>query len=84
MSDPAADADKLMADILQAVSMRYDCFIYDDRDKTDSLLDILTHHEKIEEFDMELTKRVVKNIVIDGGTVSAVLVNDRKIQIKGA
>ena len=84
MSDPAADADKLMADILRTVSMRYDCFTYDDRDKTDSLLDILTHHEKIEEFDMELTKQVIKHIVIDGGTVSTVLVNDRKIQIKGA
>ena len=84
MSDPTADADKLMADILRAVSMRYDCFTYDDRDNTDSLLDILTHHEKIEEFDMKLTQQVIKYIVIDGSTVSAVLVNDRKIQIKGA
>ena len=84
MSDPTADADKLMADILRAVSMRYDCFTYDDRDKTDSLLDILTHHEKIEEFDMELTKQVIKYIVIDGGTIRAVLVNDKTIPIQGA
>ena len=84
MSDPSADTEKLMTDILRAVSMRYDCFTYEDRDKTDSLLDILTHHEKIDEFDMELTKQVIKYIVIDGGTVSTVLVNDRKIQIKGA
>ena len=84
MSDPSADTEKLMTDILRAVSMRYDCFTYDDRDKTKSLLDILTHHEKIEEFDMELTQQVIKYIVIDGGTVSAMLVNDRKIQIKGA
>ena len=84
MSDPTADADKLMADILRAVSMRYDCFTYDDRDKTDSLLDILTHHEKIEEFDMELTQQIIKYIVIDGSTVSAVLVNDKTIPIQGA
>ena len=84
MSDSAADADKLMADILRAASIRYDSFTYDDRDKTDSLLDILTHHEKIEEFDMELTKQVIKYIVIDGGTVSAVLVNDKTIPIQGA
>ena len=84
MSDPTADADKLMADILRAVSMRYDCFTYDDRDKTAPLLDLLMQHNKIADFDMELTKRVIKNIVIDGGTVSTVLVNDRKIQIKGA
>ena len=84
MSNPAADADKLMTDILRAVSMRYDSFAYDDRDKTKSLLDILTYHEKIEDFDMELTKKVIKHIVIDSGTVSAVLVNDKTIPIKGA
>ena len=84
MSDPAADADKLMADILRAVSMRYDCFRYDDRDKTAPLLEILTRHDKLEEFDMVMTKQVIKHIVIDGGTVSAVLINDKKIQIKGA
>ena len=84
MSDPAADADKLMTDILRAVSMRYDCFRYDDRDKTAPLLDLLMQHKKTEDFDMELTKQVIKHIVIDGSTVSTVLVNDRKIQIKGA
>ena len=84
MSDPAADADKLMTDILRAVSMRYDSFAYDDRDRTALLLDLLMYHEKTEDFDMELTKEVIKHIVIDGSTVSAVLVNDKKIQIKGA
>ena len=84
MSDTTADADRLMEDILRAVSMRYDCFTYDDRDKTAPLLEILTRYDKIEEFDMELTQQVIKYIVIDGGTISAVLVNDRKIQIKGA
>ena len=84
MNDPAAEADKLMADILRAVSMRYDCFRYDDRDKTAPLLDLLMQHKKTEDFDMELTKQVMKHIVIDGSTVSAVLVNDKKIQIKGA
>lgn len=84
MSDPTADADKLMADILRAVSMRYDCFRYDDRDKTAPMLDLLMQHKKTEDFDMELTKQVIKHIVIDGSTVSAVLVNDKKIQIKGA
>ena len=84
MSDPSADADKLMADILRAVSMRYKCFTYDDRDKTGHLLSILTQHDRLEEFDMELTQQVIKYIVIDNGTVSAVLVNDKKIQIKGA
>ncbi len=84
MSDPTADAEKIMADILRAVSMRYDCFTYDDRDKTASLLDILTQHDRLEEFDMELTKQLIKFIVIDGGTVSAVLVNDKTIPIQGA
>ena len=84
MSDPTADADKLMADILRAVSMRYDCFTYDDRDKTESLLDIITHHEKIEEFDMELTGKVIKYISVDRGTINAELVNGKTIQIKGA
>ena len=84
MSDSAADADKLMTDILRAVSMRYDSFAYDDRDKTAPLLDLLMQHEKTEDFDMELTKQVIKHIVIDGGTVSAVLVNDKTIPIKGA
>ena len=84
MSDPSADADKLMADILRAVSMRYDSIAYDDRDKTAPLLDLLMQHNKIADFDMELTKRVIKNIVIDGGTVSAVLVNDKTIPIQGA
>lgn len=84
MSDPTADTAKLMADILRAVSMRYDCFTYDDRDKTDSLLDILTQHDRLEEFDMELTQQVIKYIVIDGSTVSAVLVNDKTIPIQGA
>ena len=83
MSDPAADADKLMTDILRAVSMRYDSFKYDDRDKTAPLIDLLMQHEKTEDFDMELTQQVIKHIVIDSGTVSAVLVNDKKIQIKG-
>ena len=84
MSDPTAHADKLMADILRAVSMRYESITYDDRDKTAPLLDLLMQHEKTEDFDMELTQQVIKHIVIDGGTVSAVLVNDKKIQIKGA
>ena len=84
MNDPAANADKLMTDILRAVTMRYDCIKYDDRDKTKPLLDILTHHEKTEDFDMELTKQLIKFIVIDGGTVSAVLVNDKTIPIQGA
>ena len=84
MSDPAADADKLMADILRAVTMRYDCIKYDDRDKTAPLLDMLMQHEKTEDFDMEMTKQVIKHIVIDGGTVNAVLVNDKTIPIKGA
>jgi len=84
MSDPAADADKLMTDILRAVSMRYNGFAYDDRDKTAPLLEILTRHDKLEEFDIELTKQVIKHIVIDGGTVNAVLVNDKTIPIKGA
>lgn len=84
MNDPAADADKLMTDILRAVSLRYDSFAYDDRDKTAHLLEILTQHDRLKEFDMELTQQVIKHIVIDSGTVSTVLVNDRKIQIKGA
>jgi len=84
MSDPAADADKLMTDILRAVSMRYESITYDDRDKTAPLLDLLMQHEKTEDFDMELTQQVIKHIVIDGGTVSAVLVNDKKIPIQGA
>ena len=84
MSDPAADVDKLVADILRAVSMRYDSFAYDDRDKTGHLLSILTQHDRLEDFDMGLTKQVIKYIVIDGGTVSTVLVNDKTIPIQGA
>jgi hypothetical protein len=84
MNDPAADADKLMTDILLAASMRYDCINYDDRDKTDHLFDILTRHEKIEDFDMELTQKVIKYISVDCGTISAELVNGKTIQIKGA
>ena len=84
MSDTTADADRLMEDILRAVSMRYDYFTYDDRDKTALLLDILTQHDRLEEFDMELTQQVIKYIVINGGTVSAVLVNDKTIPIQGA
>ncbi len=84
MSDPAADADKLMTDILRAVSMRYESFTYDDRDKTAPLLDLLMKQDKTEDFDMEMTKQVIKHIVIDGGTVNAVLVNDKTIPIKGA
>lgn len=83
MSDPAADADKIMTDILKAVSMRYDSFTYDDRDKTAPLLDLLMGQGEIKEFDMELTKQVIKHIVIGGGTVSAVLVNDKTVQIHG-
>ena len=84
MNDPAAYADKLMTDILRAVTMRYDCIKYDDRDKTESLLDILIHHEKREDFDMELTGKVIKYITVDRGMISAELVNGKTIQIKGA
>ncbi|MBR5091718.1 MAG: recombinase family protein [Ruminiclostridium sp.] len=84
MNDPAADADKLMTDILRAVSMRYYSFTYDDRDKTAPLLDLLMKQSKTEDFDMELTQQVIKHIVIDSGTVNVVLVNDKKIQINGA
>ena len=84
MSNPATDADKLMTDILWAVSMRYDSFTYDDRDKTAPLLDLLMKQDKTEDFDIELTQQIIKYIVIDSGTISAVLVNDKKIQIKGA
>ena len=84
MSDPSADTEKLMTDILRAVSMRYDSFKYDDRDKTAPLLDLLMKHDKTEDFDMELTQQVIKHIVIDSGTVSAILVNDKTIPIQGA
>ena len=84
MNDPAADADKLMNDILRAVTMRYDSIKYDDRDKTEPLLDILTNHEKIEAFDMGLTQKVIKYISVDRGAISVELVNGKTIQIKGA
>ncbi|MBR1432255.1 MAG: recombinase family protein [Ruminiclostridium sp.] len=81
MSDSAADADRLMTDILRAVSMRYDSIKYDDRDKTAPLLDLLMKQDKTEDFDMELTQNVIKHIVIDSGTVSAVLVNGKVIKL---
>ena len=84
MSDPAADADKLLTDILRAVTMRYDRIKYDDRDKTEQLLDILIHHEKIEDFDMELTKMVIKYITVGCGKINVELVNGKKLPIKGA
>ena len=84
MSDPAADADKLLTDILRAATMRYNCIKYDDRDKTEQLLDILIHHEKIEDFDIELTPKVIKYISVDCGKIYVELVNGKKLPIKGA
>ncbi len=84
MNDPAADSDKVIADILRAATMRYDSIKYDDRDKTEHLLDILTNHEKIDGFDIELTQKVIKYITVDYGKITIELVNGKKLPIKGA